>query len=132
MNMNLTSYFMKGGTKTPFKLKQTCIFQLPDYVSVYELLIPSSMKDKWIDKEYSICQCYWSINMLRSGKNQEFYRTGKFSWNKDTLINNNLEPEKERPCREKYLVFSPGNSKLLFKWELQPIGDHKWGHFPPN
>ena len=53
--------------------------------------------------------------MLRSGKNQEFYRTGKFSWNKDTLINNNLEHEKERSCREKYLFFSPGNSKLLFK-----------------
>ena len=53
--------------------------------------------------------------MLRSGKNQEFYMTGKFSWNKDTLINNNLEHEKERPCREKYLFFSPGNSKLLFK-----------------
>ena len=44
MNMNRISYFMKGGTKTPFKLKQNCIFQLPDYVSVYELLIPSSMK----------------------------------------------------------------------------------------
>ena len=70
--------------------------------------------------------------MLRSGKNQEFYMTGKFSWNKDTLINNNLEHEKERPCREKCLFFSPGNSQLLFKGELQPIGDHKWGHFPPN
>ena len=44
MNMNLISYFIKGGTKTPFKLKQTCIFQLLDYVSVYKLLIPSSMK----------------------------------------------------------------------------------------
>ena len=44
MNMNLISYFIKGGTKMPFKLKQTCIFQLPDYVSVYKLLILSSMK----------------------------------------------------------------------------------------
>ena len=42
--MNLISYFIKGCTKTPFKLKQTCIFHLPDYVSVYKLLIPSSMK----------------------------------------------------------------------------------------
>ena len=27
MNMNLIRPFMMGGTKTPYKLKQTCIFQ---------------------------------------------------------------------------------------------------------
>ena len=44
MNMNLISPFMTSGTKTPYKPKQTCIFQLLDCVSVYNLLILSSMK----------------------------------------------------------------------------------------
>ena len=35
---------MTVGTKTPYKLKQTCIFQLLDCVSEYNLLLPSDIK----------------------------------------------------------------------------------------
>ena len=44
MNMNLIRPFMMGGTKAPYKLKQTCIFQQLDCVSVYDLFLPSGMK----------------------------------------------------------------------------------------
>ena len=44
MNMNLISPFMTDGTRMTLKLKQTCIFQLLDYVSVYNLSLPSGMK----------------------------------------------------------------------------------------
>ena len=44
MNMNLISPTLTGGTKTPYKLKQTCIFQLLDCVSVYNLCLPSNIK----------------------------------------------------------------------------------------
>ena len=42
--MNLINPFMMGDTKLPYKLKQTCIFQLLDCLSVYKLLLPSGMK----------------------------------------------------------------------------------------
>ena len=63
MSMNLMSPFMMSGTKMPYELKQTCIFQLLDCLSVYDLLLPFGMKvlkaktvhkTKWIDKGYSI------------------------------------------------------------------------------
>ena len=44
MNMNLIGSFMTGGTKTTYKLTQTCIFQLLDCVNVYNILLPSGMK----------------------------------------------------------------------------------------
>ena len=44
MNINLINPFMTGVTKTPYKLKQTCIFQLLDWASKYNLLLPSDMK----------------------------------------------------------------------------------------
>ena len=44
MNMNLIRPFMMGGNKTPYKLKQTCIFQQLDCVSVSGLFLPSGMK----------------------------------------------------------------------------------------
>ena len=50
MNMNLISPFMMGGTKTPHKLKQTCIFQLLNWVSVHNLLILPGMKGKTVHK----------------------------------------------------------------------------------
>ena len=42
--MNLISPFMMDGTKMPYKLKQTCFFQLLDCLSVYDLLLTSGMK----------------------------------------------------------------------------------------
>ena len=42
--MNLISPFMTDGTKTPYKLKQTCIFQLLDCVRVYNVLLLYGMK----------------------------------------------------------------------------------------
>ena len=44
MNLNLIMPFMIGGTKTPCKLRQTCIFQQLDGISVYELFLSSGMK----------------------------------------------------------------------------------------
>ena len=44
MNMDLIRPFTTGGTKTPYKLKQTCIFKLLVCVSVYDLSLPSGMK----------------------------------------------------------------------------------------
>ena len=46
---------------------QIFIFQLLYCVSVYDPLLPSGIKvlKNWIDKEYSIFQCYWSIKMLQ-------------------------------------------------------------------
>ena len=44
MNMNLIIPFMNDGTKTPNKLKQTCIFQLLDCVKVYDVLLLYGMK----------------------------------------------------------------------------------------
>ena len=35
---------MTGGIKTPYKLKKNYIFQLPDCVSEYNLLLPPSME----------------------------------------------------------------------------------------
>ena len=42
--MNMTSPFMADGIKMPYKLKQICIFQQLDCVSVFNLLLPSSTK----------------------------------------------------------------------------------------
>ena len=42
--MNLMTPIMMGGIKMPYKLKQTCIFQLLDCLSVYDLLLPFDMK----------------------------------------------------------------------------------------
>ena len=56
---------------------------------------------------------YWMLitnNETSSGAYLGFFRAGEFSWNYDTSINIHLQHEKERPCREKYPVFSPGNS----------------------
>ena len=36
--------FHDRGTKMPYKLKQTCIFQLLDCLSVYNFLLPFTMK----------------------------------------------------------------------------------------
>ena len=44
MNTNLITPFMIDGTKMPYKLKQTCIFQLLDYVSVHDVLLLYGMK----------------------------------------------------------------------------------------
>ena len=44
ININLIKPFMTGGTKTLYKLKQTCIFQLLDCVCGCDLLLPSGMK----------------------------------------------------------------------------------------
>ena len=45
------------------------------------------------------------------------FRAGQFSWNQGILINSHVQNEKEKPCREKYPFFSPGNSqKIHFKW----------------
>ena len=38
-HMNLINPFMTDDTKTPYKLKQTCIFQLLDCASVYDVLL---------------------------------------------------------------------------------------------
>ena len=48
-------------------------------------------------------------------RNQEFF-WAEFSWSQGALINNQVQHEKERPCREKSPVFPPGNSsELRFK-----------------
>ena len=44
MNMKLISPFRAGGTKMTFKLKQSCIFQLPGCVSICDVLLLSDMK----------------------------------------------------------------------------------------
>ena len=44
IKMNLISLFMTGCTKTLHKLKQTCIFQLPYCVCMYDILRLSNMK----------------------------------------------------------------------------------------
>ena len=44
MNIRLINPFMSGGTKTPYKLKRTCIFQLLDCVFEYEFLLLFGMK----------------------------------------------------------------------------------------
>ena len=68
---------MTGGTKMTCKLKQTCIFQLLGYISVYNLLLPSGMKvlkgkiihkindnnNNKINKQYLTFQWHWSINI---------------------------------------------------------------------
>ena len=33
------------------------------------------------------------------------FRAGQFSWNQGILINNHVQNEKEKPCREKYPFF---------------------------
>ena len=64
MNMNLISPFMTCVTK----LKQTCIFQLLDCVSVYDLLLQSSMK---VLKGKAVHRINWLI-----GNIQHFSGTG--------------------------------------------------------
>ena len=44
IKMNLISPFMTGCAETLHKLKQTCIFQLPYCVCMYDILRLSSMK----------------------------------------------------------------------------------------
>ena len=44
MDMNLISPFMIACTKMLYKLKQTCIFQLLDCLSVYNVLLPFGIK----------------------------------------------------------------------------------------
>ena len=44
MNMHLIGPFMMDGTEMPYKLKQTCISQLLDCVSVYNVLLLYGMK----------------------------------------------------------------------------------------
>ena len=48
---------MTGGTKTPYKRKQNCIFQLLDCLSEYNLLLLSNMKvlkGKTLHKTYGL------------------------------------------------------------------------------
>ena len=49
--MNLVSPFMMVGTKTPYKLKQACIFQLLDCLSVYGMKV---LKAKTVHKIYGL------------------------------------------------------------------------------
>ena len=51
MNMNLVSPFMMVGTKIPYKLKQACIFQLLDCLSVYGMKV---LKAKTVHKIYGL------------------------------------------------------------------------------
>ena len=63
---------MADGTKMPYKLESSSL----NYwivLSVHDLLLPFGMKaligktvlKKWIEKEYSIFQWYWSMNILQ-------------------------------------------------------------------
>ena len=56
------------------------------------------------------------IEEQQQARNQEPFRTGKFSWNQGTSINILLQHEKERPRREKISDFFAW--KFQFKWEI--------------
>ena len=51
-----------------------------------------------------------SVSPDQQTRNKKFFWAEEFSWNLGTSISNHLQREKERTRKEKYLVFSPGNS----------------------
>ena len=105
---------------------------------------PCSTAEILLRKTYTfdlVCFLYASLShisnpetvkrtLLQQARNQGFFRAGQFSWNQGTLINNDVQHEKERPRREKSPVFSLGNFlKLRSEREIYHIDDHNQGTF---
>ena len=64
----------------------------------------------FFSKTYRNCHSRKFLAVLSEARNQEFFRSGEFSWNQGTSTNNHLQNEKERSRRTKISSF--------FSWKL--------------